>query len=276
MLMRLLSVLLFTACFFSGSVSDKISQTANIPQPENGKWKLTWSDEFNYNGLPDSANWNFETGGHGWGNHELQYYTKSDTQNAVVKNGCLYITARKQVKENKQYTSARLVTKGKKEFQYGRIEIKAKLPAGRGTWPAIWMLGKNSETVHWPACGEIDIMEHVGYNKDSIFGTIHSEAYNHVKGTQKGKAIFITDPYSRFHIYSLEWTPDKMSFLVDGKMFNQIENEHLTEKEWPFDQPFFLVVNLAVGGDWGGKEGVDELVFPATMQLDYIRVFQRK
>ncbi len=218
--------------------------------------------------------WGYAVGGHGWGNNELQFYTNADTSNAKVKDGKLIITARKEQKENRKYTSARLITKDKAEFKYGRIEIRAKLPSGRGTWPAIWMLGKNRVEAGWPLCGEIDIMEHVGYDKDSIHGTIHTLAYNHMKGTQKGKAIFIENPYNAFHIYTIEWTAEKIDFLVDGVIYNHIANEHLSEKEWPFDQPFYLILNLAVGGNWGGKKGIDETVFPASMEIDYVRVYQ--
>ncbi len=238
-------------------------------------WKLSWSDEFNKSGLPDSSKWSYNTGGHGWGNNELQYYTENDTLNAKVEAGVLKIIARKQIRENRQYTSARLITKNKAEFTYGKIEVSAKLPAGRGTWPAIWMLGKNRTEVGWPLCGEIDIMEHVGFNKDSVFGTIHTEAYNHMKRTQKGKGIFISNPYSEFHKYSIEWSPEKIDFMVDGKVYNTILNEHLTEKEWPFDQPFYLILNIAVGGSWGGQKGIDENIFPAVMEIDYVRVFQK-
>lgn len=238
--------------------------------------KLVWADEFNYKGLPDSSKWNYDIGGHGWGNNELQFYTANDTLNAVVEEGVLKITARRQVKEKRQYTSARLQTKKKASFKYGKIEVRAKLPAGRGAWPAIWMLGDNIGKEGWPRCGEIDIMEHVGYEKDSIFGTIHSEAYNHMKGTQKGKGIFIATPYDQFHTYSIEWTPEKIDFMVDGVIYNHFINEHQTTKEWPFDQPFFLILNLAVGGNWGGKKGVDESVFPATLQVDYVRIFQTR
>ncbi len=239
-------------------------------------WKLVWSDEFHYKGLPDSSKWNYNVGGHGWGNNELQYYTANDTLNAIAENGRLKIIARKQSKENNLYTSARLHTKNKPDFKYGRIEISAKLPKGRGTWPAIWMLGKNIDEIKWPTCGEIDIMEHVGYEKDSIFGTIHSEAYNHMKGTQKGKGIFISTPYDQFHVYAIEWTPEKIDFIMDGVVYNHITNEHLSEKEWPFDQPFYLILNLAIGGGWGGKMGVDETVFPAVMEVDYVRYFKNK
>jgi beta-glucanase (GH16 family)/glycerophosphoryl diester phosphodiesterase len=239
-------------------------------------WKLIWSDEFNQDGLPDSSKWNYQTGGNGWGNNELQYYTEKDTNNVVIKNGILHITAIKQKTGKNLYTSARLTTKNKAGFKYGKIEARAKLPAGRGTWPAIWMLGENIDEAGWPAGGEIDIMEHVGYEKDTVRGTVHTEAYNHVKGTQKGAAVFISDPYGSFHVFSIEWTPGKIDFFMDGKMYYRFENEHKTKKEWPFDQPFYLILNLAIGGNWGGKMGVDETIFPANFQIDYVRVFQKQ
>lgn len=244
--------------------------------PVKGGWKLKWSEEFNKNGLPDSSVWSYAEGGNGYGNNELQYYTKADTNNAIVKKGKLFITAKKEKKENNQYTSARLITKSKAEFTYGRIEIRAKLPAGRGTWPAIWMLGINNQELKWPDCGEIDIMEHVGYQPDSIYGTIHSKAYNHISGTQKSKAIFINNPYTTFNTYAIEWGPEKIDFMVNDVVYNHIENEHRSMAEWPFDQPFYFIINLAVGGNWGGKKGVDDNVFPATMEVDYIRVFQKQ
>ena len=236
-------------------------------------WKLSWSDEFDYTGLPDSSKWSYDIGGHGWGNNELQYYTDANLANANVSNGSLKIIARTQKMGNRDYTSARLVTRGKGDFTYGKIEIKAKLPAGRGLWPAIWMLGSNHPTVGWPDCGEIDILEHVGFEKDSVFGTIHTKTYNHIKNTQKGKKIFINNPYTEFHIYTLEWTPERMDFLMDGTLFNHIQNEHKTTAEWPFDSPFYLLVNMAVGGNLGGKQGVDTTIFPGVFEVDYIRVY---
>lgn len=239
-------------------------------------WQLEWSDEFNTNGLPDSSKWNYDTGGHGWGNGELQLYTQKDTANAVQRNGHLVITARKQEKGGNQYTSARLVTRNKAHFLYGKIVVRAKLPAGRGTWPAIWMLGSNFDKAGWPACGEIDMMEHVGFNKDSIFGTVHTDAFNHMKGTQKGKGAFIRDPYTSFHDYAIEWTPEKIRFLLDNAVYNEFINEHRSFREWPFDQPFYLILNVAVGGGWGGAKGVDDAIFPAAMEIDYVRVYKKK
>lgn len=245
---------------------------------QNSQWNLIWQDEFKYKGLPDSTKWSFDTKGnaHGWGNNEKQFYTENNTENAVVENGVLKIIARKQKTDKRDYTSARLITKAKASFQYGKIAARMKLPAGKGTWPAFWMLGKNIDSAGWPRCGEIDIMEHVGYQPDSIYGTVHTDTYNHTKGTQKTKALFIKKPYTKFHTYSIEWTPEKMDFFVDGKKLNSFSNEHRTDKEWPFDQPFFIILNLAIGGNWGGKHGIDDSVFPVTMEVDYVRVYQKK
>ncbi|MGN6195509.1 MAG: glycoside hydrolase family 16 protein [Ginsengibacter sp.] len=252
------------------SKENRVDITTTNP---NKKMKLVWSDEFNYNGLPDSSKWNYQVGGNGWGNHEKEFYTKADTDNAIVKNGVLSIIARKEKHENNDYTSARLFTKGKGEWKYGKIEVRAKLPAGVGLWPAAWMLGNNIDKVGWPKAGEIDIMEHVGYKKDTLFGTIHTEAYNHTKNTQKGKTVLLKNPYNQFHTYAVNWTSEKIEFLLDGKIYFKFKNEHKTEAEWPFDQPFYLLLNMAVGGDFGGKEGIDNSKFPAVFQIDYVRVY---
>ncbi len=142
-------------------------------------------------------------------------------------------------------------------------------------WPAIWMLGNNYSEVGWPKCGEIDIMEHVGFEKDSIFGTIHSEAYNHMKGTQKGKKTFILNPYRQFHDFSIEWTPETIDFMLNGIVYNHIVNEYKSTNEWPFEHSFYLIMNIAVGGGLGGKHGIDKNVFPATLEVDYVRVYQK-
>ncbi|GLR15392.1 family 16 glycosylhydrolase [Portibacter lacus] len=257
--------------------------------PTSANWKLIWADEFNYKGKPDSTKWKHEIGFKR--NKELQYYT-NQPENSRVEDGTLIIEAHKEIIKNEafisesdkswkknrphsDYSSASLTTKDLAEWQYGRIDIRAKLPKGRGMWPAFWMLGKNCPEVGWPACGEIDIMEHVGYNPDSIFGTIHTKAYNHLKNTQKGKSIFIENPYDTFHDYSVIWTAESIDFLVNGKVYNHIENEHKTTDEWPFDQHFHLKVNVAVGGMWGGVKGIDENIFPNQMIIDYVRVFKK-
>jgi beta-glucanase (GH16 family) len=261
----LILIALFATSCFSSEKKEKDNET---------KWKLSWSEEFNYDGLPDSSKWGYDVGGNGWGNNELQYYTNALISNAEVSNGFLKLKALHQKMDNCNYTSARLVTRDKADFKYGKIEIRAKLPAGRGLWPAIWMLGANAGEVRWPDCGEIDIMEHVGFDKDSVFGTIHTKAYNHIIGTQKGKKIFIANPYNEYHIYAVEWTPERMDFFLDNNLYYHVPNEHKTTAEWPFDSPFYLILNIAVGGNLGGKKGVDENVFPAIMQVDYVRVYK--
>ncbi|MCB0486291.1 MAG: glycoside hydrolase family 16 protein [Flavobacteriaceae bacterium] len=259
------------------------------------KYELVWADEFDYKGKPDSTKWGYEYGF--IRNAEKQYYT-DDLKNARVEDGHLIIEARREKIANEkyksdefekknwlkyiaeidtaQYTSASLTTRGLAEWTYGKIEVSAKLPRGVGQWPAIWMLGANWKEAGWPKCGEIDIMEHVGFDKDSVFGTIHTEAYNHMKGTQKGKKIVISEPYDTFHVFALEWTPEKMDFLLDGVVYNHIENEHKTADEWPFDQDFHLKLNIAIGGGLGGKHGIDDSVFPQQMVVDYVRVYQLK
>jgi len=253
--------------------SKAFSQTPNsLP----GNWQIVWSDEFNYTGLPDSSKWDYDTGGSGWGNNELQYYSRSDTSNAVVRDGLLHIITRKIEKEKNNYTSARLITKNKGDWTNGKIEVSAKLPAGRGLWPAIWMLPTDWKYGGWPKSGEIDIMEHVGFKKDSVFFTIHTESFSSVANTQKTKGIKIADPYNSFHVYSIEWDQQKINFLLDDSLVFSYSNSGNGHKEWPFDQRFHLLLNIAVGGDWGGQQGVDDTIFPRTMLIDYVRVYQKK
>jgi len=258
-------------------------------------YKLVWADEFETTGKPDSTKWGYEYGF--IRNNEKQYYTDS-LKNVRIENGHLIIEAHNEKIANKdyksddfkerrwlhyipkidsaQYTSASITTKGLAEWTYGKIEVRAKLPRGVGQWPAIWMLGTNKEEVGWPKCGEIDIMEHVGFNKDTIFGSVHSETYNHIKRTQKTQGIFIDEPYDKFHVYSIEWTPEKIDFLLDKVVYLHIANEHKTNDEWPFDQDFSLKLNNAIGGMWGAQKGIDDSVFPQQMTVDYVRVYQLK
>ncbi len=241
---------------------------------------LVWSDEFDSDGLPDSTKWSYDVGNGcpnicGWGNNELEYYSEGVLKNSRVKDGKLIIEAHKEKKEDMNYTSARLVTKSKGDWKYGRIEVKAKLPKGRGTWPAIWMLPTDmAEYGGWPRCGEIDIMEHVGYSPDSLFGTIHTKAYNHINGTQKGGSLKDKTLESNFHLYTLDWNEDRMVWYFDNMQYFEFKNEKASIDEWPFDQKFHLLLNLAVGGNWGGKHGVDESIWPQRMEVDYVRVYQ--
>ncbi len=241
--------------------------------------KLVWSDEFNYNGLPDSLKWSYDKGNGcpdicGWGNNELQYYTSKRLQNARVQKGKLIIEARKEDFSGAKYTSARLASKNKGDWKYGRIEIKAKLPSGTGLWPAIWMLPTKWEYGGWPHSGEIDIMENVGYWPDSLLSTVHTGLYNGMIGTQKTEGVNRNDLSKVFHVYSLEWTSEALSFFIDNKKYHVFTNEHTGSGAWPYDKEFHLLLNIAIGGNWGGKFGVDEKVFPQKMEIDYVRVYQ--
>jgi beta-glucanase (GH16 family) len=235
--------------------------------------KLVWSDEFNYQGLPDSAKWNYDVGGHGWGNQELQYYTFRETKNARVENGLLIIEALKEKTGTNEYSSARLVTKGKGDWKYGRVEVRAKLPKGRGTWPAIWMLG-TTKKLKWPDDGEIDIMEEVGYNPGVIHASAHTKKYFHSIGTQKTATTLVADCSETYHVYALEWDAEKITISVDDKPYFNFRNEHSGNDAWPFDKPFHLLLNIAVGGGWGGQRGIDDSIFPQRMEIDYVRVYQ--
>jgi beta-glucanase (GH16 family) len=244
-------------------------------------WQLVWADEFDVDGLPDTTKWSYDVGGHGWGNNELQFYTENRLENARVEDGHLVIEARQESVGGRGYSSARLVTKGKGDWQYGRFEARAKLPSGRGTWPAIWMLPTEWRYGGWPESGEIDIMEHVGYNPDVIHSTVHTGAYNHLRGTQRGDTLYVATARSDFHVYAVEWTEREIRGYVDDTRYFTFENERRTDEdathmEWPFDQPFHLLLNIAVGGNWGGAEGVDNTIWPQQLVVDYVRVYQRE
>lgn len=231
-----------------------------------------WSEEFNTSGPPDPEKWTFQLGDDGWGNHELQNYTD---RNARVEGGLLKITAHK---EGKSYPSARINTKGKADFLYGRFVVRARVPRGKGTWPAIWMLASQSDhsPERWPDNGEIDIMECVGYNPGVIHCSIHSKAFNHMIHTQKTATLAVPDAETAFHNYELRWTPEWIETRIDDKPVLVFQNPHQSWREWPFDRPFHILLNLAVGGDWGGKEGVDDSIWPQSMDVDYVRVYDYK
>ena len=235
-------------------------------------WTLIWADEFDADGLPDPARWDYEEGY--VRNNELQYYTRARPENARVEEGMLVIEARKEPFEGYEYTSASLITQGQASWRYGRIEVRAKLPTGYGTWPAIWMLGMNVPEVGWPDCGEIDIMENVGFDPNRIYANVHTEAYNHVKKTNKGSNVSIAKPYESFHVYAIEWFEDLIDFYVDDDKYFSFQNEGTGWEVWPFDQEFYLIINLAIGGSWGGMGGVDEDIFPQQYYIDYVRVYQ--
>ncbi len=266
-----LLILLTTAC-------------ENKQETGTTEWELVWSDEFEIDGLPDPGRWSYDVGtacekpaGCGWGNNELQYYTTDRQENARVEDGHLIIEAHQEpYKEDRAYTSARLVSKQKGDWKYGKIEMRAMLPQGFGTWAAFWMLPTKPTYGGWPSSGEIDILEYVGYAQDTIYGTVHTDAYNGMIGTQRGGDIYRKGLESSFHTYSIEWSEDEISWYLDGDQFFHFEDEGKGPKAWPFDQAFHLILNLAVGGSWGGSRGVDPDIWPQQYVIDYVRVFQQQ
>jgi beta-glucanase (GH16 family) len=242
---------------------------------EGSPAKLIWSDEFNYIGLPDSGKWSYEEGM--LRNHELQYYTKARLENARVEDGMLIIETRKDDYNDHPITSASLITKGKEEWRYVRIEVRAKLPTGLGTWPAIWLLGADfPEKARWPECGEIDIMENVGFDPLVIHANIHTKAYNHAIGTNKGNKITVPAPFDSFHVYTLDWFKDHLDFYVDDTKYFTFANEGTGNDVWPYDKPHYLILNAAFGGSWGGAQGVDESILPIKFFIDYVRVYSNE
>jgi len=252
----------------------------NCGNPYLDDFTIVWCDEFNYTGAPDSTKWKYDIGAGGWGNGELQHYTSRE-ENAVVSNGYLTIAAIKEDYFNSEYTSARLVSKGNGSFKYGRVEIRAKLPKGRGTWTALWMLPTESVYGGWPDSGEIDIAEHVGYREGTIYGTIHTEKYNHKLGTQQGGDTVVGDATSEYHVYALEWYPRELRYFVDDELYYTYSFDELNDSgsdyhsAWPFDQAFHLIMNIAIGGSWGGAQGIDSNLIYTEMLIDYVRVYQQ-
>jgi beta-glucanase (GH16 family) len=248
-------------------------QKSDLPK---GYTKLVWADEFNGSGLPDKRNWTYEDGYQR--NHELQFYTRNRIDNAQQKDGHLVITARNDSMkyDGKTFpiTSASLITRGLHEWTYGRIEIRAKIPSSLGTWPALWTLGANINTVNWPLSGEIDIMEHVGYMPDTLHFNVHTKKYNHAASGGKGTRIYYPAPEKAFHIYVIEWRPERIDWFFDGTKVFTYQNEKTGEDAWPFDKPQYLLLNLAFGGDWGGRKGIDLKSLPQSMLVDYVRVYQ--
>ena len=238
-------------------------------------WKLVWGDEFDRTGQPDPAKWSYETGL--VRNHEQQFYTDNRRENARVEDGKLILEARKEPMGGGQFTSASVISRGHAAWTYGRIEVKAKLPAARGTWPAIWLLPNDISTVPWPRCGEIDLMEHVGHDPGIVHATLHCEAFNHVKHTQRGATRSIPTASSEFHLYAMDWSAERIVMQIDGAPYATFERKPGdTPAEWPFNKPFYLILNLAIGGAWGGQQGVDDSAFPQRMEVDYVRVYQQK
>ena len=262
-----------------GPGTPAIDEAGGIPTG----YRLVWADEFDVDGLPDPAKWDYETyrNGIGWFNHELQYFARARPENSRVAGGSLIITARKEDLSvaglgdwgGQRYSSARLLTRGKAQWTYGFIEIRAQLPCGRGSWPALWTLSAPPQQA-WPDDGEIDIMEHVGFDPGVIHGTAHSLAYNHTRKNVRSAITTVADACTALHKYQLTWTANQLKVGVDDRNYYQYSNDGSGNAEWPFESPQYLIFNIAVGGDWGGPMGVDDAIFPIQMNVDYVRVYQ--
>ncbi len=248
------------------------------------KKNLVWSDEFDQNGAPNPQNWNFDIGDGsaeglpGWGNNELQYYTDRP-ENVKVENGVLVITARQESIQGSNFTSARIKTKGLFEKQFGRFEARIKLPSGKGYWPAFWLLGENSDGAIWPQVGEIDIMENVGDEPTTIFGTAHGPGFSGAASVSKEFTLQNSRVDSEFHIFGIEWSPNRINYYIDDKLYQSltpvdIEEETNGEGVWVFnDRAFYIILNVAVGGNLPGNPNA-ETVFPQSMIVDYVRVYE--
>lgn len=253
------------------------AQEAKMAKPPAG-YKLVWSDEFDKAGLPDERKWTYDTEANrtGWYNNEKQYYAVRRLKTSRVDNGQLTITARRERLTSapdyggQNYSSARLITRGKASWTYGYFEIRARLPCGKGTWPALWMLGP--EEIPWPDNGEIDIMEQVGKAPEKITGTIHTKSTAGTFGN--GGETTIRDACTGFHVYHMTWTVQSISIGVDGRVYHTYRNDRKGPASWPFDTPHYLLVNLAIGGDMAGK--IDDTIFPVDFDIDYVRVYQSK
>ncbi len=243
----------------------------NILAISETQYKLVWSDEFNGRGRPDPKKWDYEYGK--VRNNEPQFYTRNRRENSRVEGGNLVLEARKEEFEGSHYTGASLITLNKFHFQYGKVEVRAKLPGGMGTWPAIWMMGADRPQVGWPRCAEVDIMEHIAYEPSTIFGTLHQISPDGKGHVSKGGTTKIPDATEQFHVYGLEWTPKAMKMMVDDNVY--FEYPYQGPTSWTFDRPMYLLINFAIGGAWAGKNGIDDSCFPQKFLIDYVRVYQR-
>jgi beta-glucanase (GH16 family) len=263
---RLLIISFISLFLFSNCSTDETQKVTTMNE-------LVFQDEFNTDGSPNSNFWNFNIGSgtNGWGNNELQYYT-SRPENVQIVNGNLKITAKQELYMGAGYTSARLFSKNKIEQKYGRIEARIKLPLGKGLWPAFWMLGADSDLVSWPQCGEIDIMEYLGNNPTQVFGTVHGPGYSGGQSISKTYTLTNSRFDTDFHIFGIEWGENYINYYVDNVLYNQITPEDVTG-EWVFNKPFYLILNVAVGGNLPGSPN-SQTSFPQSMLVDYVRIYK--
>ncbi len=262
-----LGLLSLSAC---GGSSNLAQQQA--PASAQQGWELVWADEFATDKL-DMQSWKIETGGDGWGNHELENYT-ARKENIRLENGMLVIEARKEKFAGNDYTSARIKTADLREFTYGRFEARIKIPAGQGVWPAFWMLGNDASALGWPERGEIDIMENIGKEAATTYGTLHGPGYYGATGFGSSKKLTQGKLADDFHVYSVEWDAEQIRWYLDGNLYHQA-SPNVVPGKWVFNHGFFIILNLAIGGDWPGKPD-ESTQFPQQMLVDYVRVYSRK
>ena len=273
---KLLLLIIGTVFLYLSGCNSEVENTG-----ASTEWKLVWSDEFEYTGLPDSTKWAYDvgTGQDGWGNQELQFYTEKREENARVQDGKLIIEARRESWEGSGYTSARLTTKGLAAWTYGRFEVRAKLPDGIGTWPAIWTLPVdwNLGRGIWPDVGELDIMEHVGFEPGVVHGSAHSRTYHYrwQSDQQRTGKVTVENAVTDFQTYAMEWETDEVRWYVNDELYYKYTNENTGWEAWPYERDYYLLLNLAIGGMWGGREGIDSDAFPQSMEVDFVRVYQR-
>ena len=255
------------------TIAQAAAEQAAYDAPEG--YKLVWQDEFNEGTELNAADWTHEVQPSGWVNHELQNYVNHTTPKGhyvtEISGGKLQIHC---FKEDGKIYSGRVYAKVKEGWTYGYIEASIKLPKGKGTWPAFWMMPVNFKS--WPADGEIDIMEEVGYHPDYVSSSLHANAHVHSNNTQVTHEMYCKGAEGEFHTYAIEWTAQNITTFVDGKKQLSYDNRGLGRDDWPYNDPFYIIFNLAWGGDWGGQQGVDENALPVTMEVDYVRVFQKK
>ena len=243
------------------------------PPPPPNTWHLVWQDEFDGNAL-DESKWSYEVQRPGWVTHELENYTTRRPENVRVENGHLVIEGRRDWFGGYEYSSGRIKTQGHASWTYGRVEARMQLPGGWGTWPAFWMMPDDFSR-GWPACGEIDIMEEVGYDQDNVHATTHSLSYNWQRPEQRTSTYGVGGMTTAYHVYAAEWTTEGIDFYVDGHRYFTSPNDHTGDDAWPFHKRFYVILNLAIGGDWGGARGVDPNIWPRQMLVDYVRVYQK-
>lgn len=245
---------------------------------QTGSWKLVWKDDFEVPGAPNPANWTYEKGY--VRNKEKQFYTVDRRENARVEGGKLIIEARKDGFEGHEVTSASLTTQGKRDIQYGRIIVRAKIPTGKGTWPAIWTLGTDISTIGWPKCGEIDMMENVGHHPDEMVFTVHRHKTPAEEGDthrSDGKMVVRPKAWEGFHDYELRWSPDRLMQYMDGELVHEYRKDpNAAPEQFPFNKPHYLILNLAIGGEWGGQQGIDDAIYPSRFEIDSVRVYTRR